>query len=270
MTTSLKCGALSDTGAELRNNAGRCPLSIIVEPWYGAFMPQPRAVVPILTFTFLLALLGCGPKLRVVQPGEKSGGSTSYAPLSTYMLRTPQTEAAGKAAGEARLRQTPGYGGGDDNSNLKPLREIVVTSGPINQPHRILGRVAVDTTKIVRVHMGRAIAGAITGTRTTKLPSTPDASLSEIFQRLGTRARQTYGSAADAVINATYQVEPDGDVFAEGIAVEFLPETNQGPPAANVATSIEDRLQILKVLHGKGLIGDDEFSQKKADILDGL
>ncbi len=213
---------------------------------------------------------GCGPRIRTVKPSEGTKPQAAV-PLSAYQIRSPETEQAAAAAAHERLRNTPGYEGPDkpDVPTWKPLRDVIVTAGTISQPHRILGMVSVDTTNVVRVDLGRAVVGAITGTRTTKLPSTPDASLSEMYERLRRRAREVYGFNADGVINATYHVEPDGDTFAEGVAVEFV-EGQEREPLNSARSPINDRLRTLERLREDGLINEDEFSRKKAQILDEL
>ena len=213
---------------------------------------------------------GCGPRIRTVKPGERTGPQTAV-PLSAHQVRSPETEQAAAAAAHERLRNTPGYDGPDkpELPRWKPLGDIIVTAGTISQPHRILGTVSVNTANVVRVDVGRAVAGAITGTRTTKLPSTPDASLSEMYERLRRRAREVYGFNADGVINATYHVEPDGDTFADGVAIEFLEGQRREPPNS-VRPPIKDRLRTLEGLREAGLISEDEFSRKKAQILDEL
>jgi hypothetical protein len=91
-----------------------------------------------------------------------------------------------------------------------------------------------------------------------------------MYQALGERARQIYGFAADAVVNATYRVVPDGDVFSEGIAVEFIETAAPATEASAPPPSIEVRMRSLKALRDQGLIDEQEFLKKKAQLLDEL
>ena len=86
---------------------------------------------------------------------------------------------------------------------------------------------------------------------------------------LARAALNQYGNAVDAVINVTYQTEPDGDVRADGLAVQFV--AAQAPhPAVPASRSAEQRLQELKDLLDQRLINRKEYEQKRQAILNQL
>ena len=71
----------------------------------------------------------------------------------------------------------------------------------------------------------------------------------------------------DAVINVTQRTDPDGDVFASGLAIHFVEPPK--PASASIAStrSMEDRLRELLDLREKGLITPEEYYEKRVEIL---
>jgi hypothetical protein len=85
------------------------------------------------------------------------------------------------------------------------------------------------------------------------------------------KARQQYGHKVDAIINAQYNTDQDGDVFASDLAVHFVEQkSSQTQQTAPLERTLEDRLKELKDLREKGLISIEEYSQKRQELLRGL
>ena len=100
---------------------------------------------------------------------------------------------------------------------------------------------------------------------------TPTAHIETMNRFLREQAWRQYGSKVDAVINVTYQTEHDGDVYASGLAVQFL-EPQGGSPSSPLVPNrtTEDRLKELQSLQEKGLLTPREYEQKRQEILKGL
>lgn len=88
-------------------------------------------------------------------------------------------------------------------------REIIVTMGSLSQPHEVLGPVNVNALGMVDLRS---------------------------FKLLEEKALELYGSRVDAIINVTHRTEPDGAVFAKGLAVHFVspPSPSTPTPAQSV------------------------------------
>ena len=145
-------------------------------------------------------------------------------------------------------------------------RTVFVTAGSVSRPFEVLGTVHINSRGIValgsilsdhlfRSRLERAVGGA-----------TPDFSPEEAYEQLKSEAISQYGDRVDAVVNATYRAEHDGDVFAEGLAVRFTEGVGVTPSNAPIR-SVEHRLTELQGLFSKGLLGKEEYERKRAEIL---
>jgi hypothetical protein len=87
---------------------------------------------------------------------------------------------------------------------------------------------------------------------------------------LRAKARQQFGNKADAIVNVVYRNDPDGNVYASGLAVHFTEP--QPPPTQATAKgpSLEERLKELKDLREKNLITSEEYYEKRNELLKGL
>lgn len=145
-------------------------------------------------------------------------------------------------------------------------RGIIVTAGPLTQPYEVLGEVHADTTdlflttsflrdSLFRSPFSVAVQGA-----------SPKLSYSQMDERLRNKAVELYGTRVDAVINVTYRTDPDGHVFADGLAVRFTPQ----PPSFAPVRSAEESLKELRGLLDQGLITQEEYERKREEILNEL
>lgn len=101
----------------------------------------------------------------------------------------------------------------------EPAR-VIVTTGPLGQPYRALGEVHVNTGMI---NVGSLLNDALFRSQFERAVSgpTPTAHANTLNQMLREAAVRQYGKRVDAVVNVTYRTDPDGDVFASGLAVEL-------------------------------------------------
>jgi hypothetical protein len=140
---------------------------------------------------------------------------------------------------------------------------ILVTTGKIQRPYTELGPVnfgtpGSDMTRGAGVRFGSF--GYSTATRTfTK--ATP----AEVNTSLQRHALLLYGKRVDAVINVTYESNPRNDVFGTGLAVQFRDDA-----APVSADAVSQRLETLDRLRARGAITDQEYENKRSEILQGL
>jgi hypothetical protein len=148
-----------------------------------------------------------------------------------------------------------------DPSFAAKAERIVVSAGPLQQPHELLGNVDFGKLGFDRTEGGAiAVRGfAFAWARRTFSKATP----AEINALLRKRALYQYGERVDALINVGYQSDPANNVFATAVAVHFT----EGAPQPSSATT---RLNELEKLHKSGLIDQREYEQKRAEILRGL
>jgi hypothetical protein len=150
-----------------------------------------------------------------------------------------------------------------------PLPNIIVTAGPLSQPYTALGEVNINTKGMInlgsilndtlfRSPLQRAVQGP-----------TPTAHTETMNKMLREKAREQYGSQVDAVVNVVYRTDPDGDVFASGLAVHFA-EPTPAPTLAPQVSTLEQKLTELKSLREKNLITPEEYSEKRSKLLEGL
>jgi hypothetical protein len=100
---------------------------------------------------------------------------------------------------------------------------------------------------------------------------TPVAHTEQMNEFLKEKAQERYGNKVDAIINATYNTDHDGDVFASGLAVHFVEQKSSEPQrTAPPDRRLEDRLKELKDLREKGLISAEEYNKKRQELIQGL
>jgi hypothetical protein len=147
-------------------------------------------------------------------------------------------------------------------------REILITSEILSPPYLALGKVAVNT-------LGFSTLGAILNDslfRSRFVVAASGVPLPESQERIGAllreQARKKYGSQVDAVMNVGYQLWPDGEGFAEGVAVHFLAPPPK--PFIPIGRYLESQLRELRDLWKKGLISQAEYDEKRSRLLEGL
>jgi hypothetical protein len=157
---------------------------------------------------------------------------------------------------------------GRDSAAGAKLVDIIVTAGPLSQPYTALGEVNVNTKGMVnlgsilndtlfRSPLQRAIQGP-----------TPTAHTETINKMLREKAREQYGNQVDAVVNVVYHTDPDGDVFASGLAVHFMePQATPALTPTTTTRSLEERLKELRDLREKNLITPEEYYDKRSELL---
>lgn len=107
-------------------------------------------------------------------------------------------------------------------ANFSRPSEFIVTAGPLSYPYEPLGEVHVDTRGMM--NLGSILTDSLFRSPLARaIQETPTANIEQMNQLLREQARQQYGSRVDAVLNVTYRTEPDGDVYASGLAVHLYP-----------------------------------------------
>jgi hypothetical protein len=154
-----------------------------------------------------------------------------------------------------------------EQEKLSSGTDIVVTTGGLSQPYTTLGPVHADT--IGTINVGSALNDALfRGQVATHVQASPKATVPQMNERLKQAARNQWGRSVDAIINVAYQTDPDGDLYADGLAVQFViaapPQPAPNPPAHQ---SVEERLQTLKRLLHDGLISQQQYEKKQAELL---
>jgi hypothetical protein len=96
---------------------------------------------------------------------------------------------------------------------------------------------------------------------------TPTAHTETMNTMLREKAREQYGSQVDAVVNVVYRTDPDGDVFASGLAVHFVEQAPTPAPAPQTST-LEQKFTELKNLREKNLITPEEYYEKRSKLLE--
>ena len=144
---------------------------------------------------------------------------------------------------------------------------ILVTTGSVSQPHRILGEVKYSTVGSINFESSLKDALFRSPLSVAAAGATPKLSRNNMNIRLRQQALQQYGNNVDAIINTTYETLPDGDAFGSGIAVQFVESPSSGPPSAR---PVADRLKELDQLRDDGMISSEEYEQKRKQILESL
>ncbi len=204
----------------------------------------------------LVLLYACAP--QVVTYGNGASPQESGEPLGPEKLRgSPQGET------EADERVTESLRRAREFQTQKPPSEIIVTAGPLNQAYEPLGPVHADSVGVVNV--GSILVDSLFRSPVAAaMHATPKANVPQMNEWLRNAAVMRYGSV-DAIINVTYQNQPDGDAFADGLAVRFITQQTVQPPPAT--KTMEERLERLKALLDRGLIDRDEYDRKRTEIL---
>jgi len=114
-------------------------------------------------------------------------------------------------------------------------QNIIITAGPLSQPHRALGEVKIDTQGIMNVSSVLNDAPSQSASSVATQGRTLDVSIERINQMLKQKATEQYKNT-DAIMNVTYHVEPDGGVVASGLAVEFA----EAPSQATQSSPLKD------------------------------
>lgn len=171
--------------------------------------------------------------------------------LSNGLVDSPEEKAAKKAAETAR-----------------PVsRDIIVTTGSLSQRYEALGEVHANTRGMI--NLGSILNDSLFRSRLAVAAGgqTPTANEEQMNGLLKQQAASQYGSKVKAVINVTYRVEHDGDVYASGLAVQFIEEKKEEPKLEPAHPSLETRLRELKDLREKNLITPEEYYEKRSDLL---
>jgi hypothetical protein len=151
-----------------------------------------------------------------------------------------------------------------------PSASILVTAGPLSQPYRALGEVYVNTRGVI--NLGSILNDTLFRSRFERAVQgpTPTAHIETMNAVLRQEAVRRYGNQVDAVVNVVYRTDPDGDVFASGLAVQFVEEKQEADPAPPATPSLEARLDELKQLREKNLITSEEYYEKRSKLLEGF
>lgn len=209
----------------------------------------------ICSFLALTFLVGCAPAYD---------HSADYHAALNRQAMVPSVTVDNHPLTQEELART------EDLGRPKPLAEIVVTTGPLSQPYETLGEVHVST--VGEIYLGSLLQDSLFRSPLARsIQATPATNTATMNEKLKTQAREQYGGKADAIINVTYRVDPDGDVFASGLAVHFIePQPTPALPSAPPTRSLEERLLELRNLREKGLIGAEEYYEKRMKLLEGL
>lgn len=151
---------------------------------------------------------------------------------------------------------------------VRRAQSMIITAGPITQQYAIQGPISFDT--IGYINYGALLHDALFVSRFERAVRgpTPTANINQAFNGLRYKAAMRYPDA-NAVINATYHVDKNGTVFANGLAVQITGAGVVGQPVpAQRAT--DERLRAAKSLLDQGLITQKEYDAKRAEILDDL
>ncbi|NOT56371.1 MAG: hypothetical protein HOP18_17370 [Deltaproteobacteria bacterium] len=148
------------------------------------------------------------------------------------------------------------------------LSELIVTSGSLSQPYEVLGSIHADTVGVI--NMGAVFTDALFRSPLERaIQRTPTQTTEQMNRMLRDNALQQYGHRVDAIINVTYRTESSGTVYADGLAVHFMPQSPLPAPAAPVRNA-EDRLKEIRKLLDQGLINKEEYERKRSEILKDL
>ena len=146
---------------------------------------------------------------------------------------------------------------------------VFVTTGPLSQPYEALGEVHINTLgmlnfgSLLNDALFRSPLAVAAGGRTAV------ANEEQMNAFLREQASRQYGARVDAIINASYRADHDGNVFASGLAVRFL-DPQPAPTPVAASPTLEQKLVELKSLREKNLITPDEYYDKRSELLKGL
>ena len=170
---------------------------------------------------------------------------------------------------EGRAQPPPAKVPSQDLGVPQPTQSLVVTTGSLSQSYEALGEVRANTTDVLlstadlRDALFRSRLSVTVQGKSLKL------SYPQMDERLRTKAQAQYGTRVNAVINVTYRTDPDGDVYAFGLAVHFT-EPQPTPLAAPVPIGkiLEGRLKELRRLREQNLITPEEYDDKRSELLE--
>lgn len=146
--------------------------------------------------------------------------------------------------------------------------EVVVTTGPLSQPYEALGEVHVNT--VGEIYLGSLLNDTLFRSPLARsIQATPATNTVTMNEKLRQEARSHYGGRVDAVVNVSYRTDPDGDMFASGLAVHFI-EPQPASALTAPAPTLEQKLTELKSLREKNLITPEEYYEKRSELLKGL
>lgn len=141
---------------------------------------------------------------------------------------------------------------------LRRAQSMIITAGPISQQYVIQGPVEFDT--IGYVNYGSILRDVLFSSpleRAVRGP-TATADVNQAFAGLRFKAAMRYADA-NAVINATYHVDKNGTVYANGLAVQI---TGGSVATAPSPRGGDVRLREIKSLRDDGLITEEEVSRE--------
>jgi hypothetical protein len=207
-------------------------------------------------------LVSCGPPGPPPSVNYTKGQAPAVdRPLDSSQLRGGQTQQEIQAVGARRVFE---------QEKLSSRTAVVVTSGGLSRPYTVLGQVHADT--LGTSNIGSALTDAfLRSPLAADIQATPKATVAQMNERVKRVATEEWGQAVDAVINVTYQTDPNGNLYADGVAVQFVVVPPPSPPElAPSPKGAEERLEALKHLFQKGLISKSEYDAKRAVILQDL
>ncbi len=139
---------------------------------------------------------------------------------------------------------------------------IIATSGDLSRPYDVVGRVDVSAegTNYWVFNYWRFGSLGTFDLRHYEYKEDPAA----MNEMLKFRAFEKFGDTFDAILNVHYESMPHNSVSAGGVAVRFTGSE------ASAHQGNEERLKEIRNLLDKGLITNEQYEQKRADILKGL
>lgn len=188
------------------------------------------------------------------------------AALQDFLAKYPDHPYASNAREELGMATGSHWSG-----YARSTRAIIVTAGPLSQRYEALGEVHVNTRGMM--NFGAILNDAMFRSRFAVAAGgrTAIANEQQMNDLLKQQASAQYGGKTDAVINATYRADQDGDVYASGLAVQFLEEKKEeAKTTAPPERHLEDRLKELQSLRESKLISENEYYQKRSELLKGL
>jgi len=199
-----------------------------------------------------LWLAGCSVQKGLIETLRERNGTA--APVSESRPLTPQEQ-------EEYANRMAAF--------QRHWEHVFVTTGPLSQPSEVIGEVHINTLGMMNFGsflndaLFRSPLAVAAGGRTAVVNE------EQMNAFLKEQASRQYGNRVDAIINASYRADHDGNVFASGLAVHFI---EPQPVAAPVAPSptLEHKLTELKNLREKNLITPDEYYDKRSELLKGL
>lgn len=124
-------------------------------------------------------------------------------------------------------KRSSGYEGTSQSHTGTVSQYIIVTTGLVAQPHAILGSIHVDTKGMIS--MGAVFNDALFRSPfAAGIQGSEKATIPEMNTALQEAAYEQYRDRVDAIINVSYHTDTNGNVSADGLAVQFQ-ETVSNP-----------------------------------------